>query len=150
VQVYLPSTCVLMQRFMIHYNFEISILLVDKLSSFGVCMVQSTVTVCTLSRPDFTTCLSSRFFRKDSLWKGSTVIIIIIKTSLSPLFRVHIYTYVHTYIPETNHVPKEYRVAAILSLLFMASISLIPSLVLMYFYISTFRSMCAVPTMAVF
>jgi hypothetical protein len=27
---------------------------------------------------------------------------------------------IYTYIPETNHVPKEYNVAAILSLLFMA------------------------------
>jgi hypothetical protein len=57
---------------------------------------------------------------------------------------------VYTYIPETNHVPKEYNVAAILSLLFMAPISLVSALALMYFYISTFRSMCAVPNMAVF
>jgi hypothetical protein len=45
---------------------------------------------------------------------------------------------------------KEYNVAAILSLLFMAPISIAPALALMYFYISTFRSMCAVPNMAVF
>jgi hypothetical protein len=32
---------------------------------------------------------------------------------------------IYTYIPETDHVPKEYNVAAILSLLFMAPISLI-------------------------
>jgi hypothetical protein len=38
-----------------------------------------------------------------------------------------------TYIPETNHVPKEYNVAAILSLLFMAPISLAPALAVMYF-----------------
>jgi hypothetical protein len=57
---------------------------------------------------------------------------------------------IYTYIPETNHVPKEYSVAAILSLLFMVSISLAPVLVLMYFYINTFQSMCAVPNMAVF
>jgi hypothetical protein len=55
-----------------------------------------------------------------------------------------------TYIPETDHVPKEYSVAAILSLLFMATISLVPLLAVMYFYTSTFRSMCAVPNMAVF
>jgi hypothetical protein len=45
----------------------------------------------------------------------------------------------YTYIPETNHVPKQYNVAAILSLLFVAPISLAFALVLMYFYISTFR-----------
>jgi hypothetical protein len=57
---------------------------------------------------------------------------------------------IYTYIPETNHVPKEYNVAAILSLLFMAPISLAAALALIYFYICTFRSVCAVPNMAVF
>jgi hypothetical protein len=57
---------------------------------------------------------------------------------------------IYTYIPETNHVPKQYTFAAILSLLFMVPISLVPALALMYFYISSFRSMCAVPNMAVF
>jgi hypothetical protein len=33
---------------------------------------------------------------------------------------------IYTYIPETDHVPREYNVAAILSLLFMALISLAP------------------------
>jgi len=33
-----------------------------------------------------------------------------------------------TYIPETNHVPREQRVAAILVLLFMVLISLVPAL----------------------
>jgi hypothetical protein len=36
------------------------------------------------------------------------------------------------------------------SLLFMAPISLAPALALMYFYISTFRSKCAVTNTAVF
>jgi hypothetical protein len=57
---------------------------------------------------------------------------------------------IYTYIPETNNVLKEYNVAAILSPLFMVPISLVPVLTLMYFYISTFRIMCAVPNMAVF
>ena len=57
---------------------------------------------------------------------------------------------IYTYIPETNYVPKEYSVAAILLLLFMVLISLGPVLNLLYFYISTLRSMCAVPNMAVF
>ena len=41
-------------------------------------------------------------------------------------------------------------VAAILLLLFMVLTSLVSVLNLLYFYISTFRSMCAVPNMAVF
>jgi hypothetical protein len=53
---------------------------------------------------------------------------------------------IYTYISETNNVPKEHNVTAILSLLFMVPITL----ALMYFYNSTFRSMCAVPNMAVF
>ena len=57
---------------------------------------------------------------------------------------------IYTYIPETNHVPREYSVAAILLLLFMVPTSLVPALTLLYFYVSTFRSMCAVPNMAVF
>ena len=57
---------------------------------------------------------------------------------------------IYTYIPETNYVPRKYSVAAILLLLFMVLISLVPVLNLLYFYISTFRSICAVPNMAVF
>jgi len=57
---------------------------------------------------------------------------------------------IYTYIPETNYILREYSVAAILLLLFMVLISLVPVLNLSYFYISTFRSMCAVPKMAVF
>ena len=57
---------------------------------------------------------------------------------------------IYIYIPETNYVPREHNVAAILLLLFMVLISLVSVLNLLYFYISTFRSMCAVPNMAVF
>jgi hypothetical protein len=57
---------------------------------------------------------------------------------------------IYTYIPEANHVPREYSVSAILSLLFMVPISLVPALALLYFYVSTFRSICTVPNMAVF
>jgi hypothetical protein len=57
---------------------------------------------------------------------------------------------IYTYIPETNYVPREYSVAAILLLLFMALISLVSVLNLLYFYINSFRYMCAVPNMAVF
>jgi hypothetical protein len=57
---------------------------------------------------------------------------------------------IYTYIPETNNVPREYIVAAILLLLFMVPISLVPALYLLCFYVSTFRSMCAMRNMAVF
>ena len=57
---------------------------------------------------------------------------------------------IYAYIPETNYVPRQYSIAAILLLLFMVLIPLVPALNLLYFYISTFRSMCAVPNMAVF
>jgi len=59
---------------------------------------------------------------------------------------------IYTYIPETNHVPREYSVSAILSLLlvFMVPIPVVPALALLHFYVSTFRSMCAVPNMTVF
>jgi len=53
-----------------------------------------------------------------------------------------------THIPETNHVPRGYIVAAILSLL--VTLCLVPALALLFFYVSTFRSMCAVPNMAVY
>jgi hypothetical protein len=57
--------------------------------------------------------------------------------------------YLYIYSRERN-VPREYTVAAILLLLFMMHISLVPALVLLCFYVSTFRSKCAVPNMAVF
>jgi hypothetical protein len=57
---------------------------------------------------------------------------------------------IHTHIPETNHALGGYTVAAILSLLFMVPLFLIPALALLFFYVSNFRSMCAVPSMAVF
>ena len=56
----------------------------------------------------------------------------------------------YTHIPETNYVPREHGVAAILLFLFMVLKSLLAVLNLLYFYISTFRSKCAVPNMAVF
>ena len=52
---------------------------------------------------------------------------------------------IYTHIPETNYVPREHGVAAILLFLFMVLISLLAVLNLLYFYISTFRRMCAVP-----
>jgi putative exporter of polyketide antibiotics len=60
------------------------------------------------------------------------IIIIIGKDTISVMQGIY------TYIPETYPVPKQYNVAAILSLLFMVPISLAAVLALMYFYISTF------------
>ena len=57
---------------------------------------------------------------------------------------------IYTHIPETNYIPREYGVAAILLFLFMVLMSLVSVLNLLYFYISTFRSMYAVPNMAAF
>ena len=57
---------------------------------------------------------------------------------------------IYTYIPEKKYVPREYSVAAILLLLFTVLISSVSVLNLLYFYISTIRSICAVPNMAVF
>ena len=74
------------------------------------------------------------------------IIIIIIIITIIISFMLGIYTY----IPETNYVPREYSVAAILLLLFMVPISLVSVLNLLNFYISTFQSMCVVPNMAVF
>jgi hypothetical protein len=57
---------------------------------------------------------------------------------------------IYTDISETNCVCMEYSVAAILLFLFMVHITLFPMLNLLHFYISIFRSVCAVPNMAVF
>jgi hypothetical protein len=52
-----------------------------------------------------------------------------LSSSLSPLCWV----FIHTYIPEADHVPREYSVTGILSLLFMVLISLVPVLALLHF-----------------
>ena len=65
-------------------------------------------------------------------------------SSPPPLYGGYLYLY------SRDYVPRECSVAAILLLLFMVLISLVSVLNLLYLYISTFRSMCAVPNMAVF
>jgi len=45
---------------------------------------------------------------------------------------------IYTYIPETNYVPREYSVAAILLLLFMVFISLVSVLNLLFIIIITY------------
>jgi hypothetical protein len=56
---------------------------------------------------------------------------------------------IHTHIPETNHVPRGNIDTAILSLLFKVPLFLVPALALLFFYVSTFRSMCAVPNIII-
>ena len=73
------------------------------------------------------------------LFTAIIIIIIIIINIISFMQRIY------AHIPETNYVPREYGVAVILLFLFMVLISLVSVLNLLYFYISTFRSMCAVP-----
>ena len=51
----------------------------------------------------------------------------------------------YTYIPETNYVLREHSVAAIHGAYIVSF-----SVESIYFYISTFRSMCVVPNLAVF
>jgi len=63
------------------------------------------------------------------------------------IYYYYYYYYHHHHLLYAGYL---YCVAAILLLLFMVLISLVPVLNLLYFYISTFRSMCAVPSMAVF
>jgi len=64
------------------------------------------------------------------------IIIIIITTTTTTIIIIIIISFmrgIYTYIPETNYVPKEYSVAAILLLLFMVLISLVPVFNLLYF-----------------
>ena len=53
---------------------------------------------------------------------------------------------IYTYIPETNHVPREYSVSAILSLLFMVPISLVPALVIITRWFKYDRGLCGLFT----
>ena len=57
---------------------------------------------------------------------------------------------IYASILETNYVPRECSVAAILLLIFMVLILLVPVLNLLHFYVSTFPSVCAVSNKAVF
>ena len=55
---------------------------------------------------------------------------------------------IYNYIPETNHVSRVYSVASGLYLQFVLHVTLFCPL--KYYYISTFRSVCAVTNMVVF
>ena len=51
---------------------------------------------------------------------------------------------IYTYIPETNHVPREYSDAAILLLLFMVFISLVPVLTVFTLALSAVCVQCPI------
>ena len=70
------------------------------------------------------------------------IIIIVVVVVVVVVVVISFMQAIYTYIPETNYVPSECSVAAILLLLFMVLISLVSVLNLLYFCISTFRSMC--------
>jgi len=77
----------------------------------------------------------------------SIVIIIII------IIIIHVTTFmqgIYNYIPDKNHVSRVYSVAAVLNLQFVLHVMLLHPKNVLYFYISTSRSMCAVPNMAAF
>ena len=73
------------------------------------------------------------------------LLLLLLSSSLFPLCMI--FTIIYT---KTNHVSTQYSVAAILQSLFMAHTTLFAMLNLLYFCTSTFRSMCAVPSTAVF
>ena len=58
------------------------------------------------------------------------LLLLLSSSSLSPFMKG-----IYTHIPETNYVPREYSVAAILLFLFMVLISLVSVLNLLYFYL---------------
>jgi len=57
---------------------------------------------------------------------------------------------IYTYIPDTNCVPMQHSVAAVLLLLFMVLISSVAVLNLLYIYISTFRSLLLLLLLCIF
>ena len=67
------------------------------------------------------------------LWPIIIIIIIIIIISIIIIIIISFMQGIYTYIPNTNHVPSEYSVAAILSLLFMVPILLLLLLLLLLF-----------------
>ena len=58
---------------------------------------------------------------------------------------------IYNYLPETNHVSTVYKRCSCSEFTVCATCNVIsPVKYVLYFYISTFRSVCALPNMAVF
>ena len=87
-----------------------------------------------------------RVLTAQKTWIFSTLLLLLSLSlsSSSPLCGTFILIFLR------KNVPREHSVAAIVLLLFMVLISLVSVLNLLYFYISTFLIMCAVPNMTVF
>jgi hypothetical protein len=79
------------------------------------------------------------FFRMKEVGLSASIYIVIIIIIIIFII-ISFMQGIYTYIPETNNVPREYIVAAILLLLIMVPISLVPVLALLCFYVRTFRS----------
>ena len=94
--------------------------------------------------------ISYKYINKMSIIIIIIIIIIVIIILIIIIIIISFMQGIYTYIHETNYVPREYSVATILLLLFMVLISLVSVWNLLYFYISTFRRMCAVHNMVVF
>jgi len=62
------------------------------------------------------------------------IIIIIIIVVVVGILGISFMQGIYTYIPETNHVPREHCVAGIPVLLFMVLISLVPALTPLYLH----------------
>jgi hypothetical protein len=74
-------------------------------------------------------------------WLPSTLHYVIITITLVITFMQGIYNS----IPKTNHVSSVYSVVAVMYLRYVLQIMLFRMSNVLYYYISTFRSMCAVP-----
>jgi len=84
-------------------------------------------------------------FRRQNIYFVSWCIIIII-IIIFIIFMQNIYNY----ISATNHVSTVYSVATVLYLQFVLLVTLFHMLNILYFYISTSRIMCVVPSMVFF
>ena len=74
------------------------------------------------------------------------LLLLLLLLSLSPLCMV----FTHIFLRQTMSLGNTVCQLFCLYYVFMVSISLVPALALLYFYVSTFRSTCAVPNVAVF
>ena len=77
------------------------------------------------------------------LLAAAVVVVVVVITVLQGIYNC---------IPETNYVSRVLNVAALLWLQYrcIVHVMLFPMINILYFNISTFQSMCAVPSMAVF
>jgi hypothetical protein len=66
------------------------------------------------------------------------------------LFIITLIQDIYNYLPETNHDCRVYNVVGIVWLQYTVHVMLFPEINVLYFYISNFRNMFAVPNMAVF